>query len=315
MKYLCTGGCGFIGSHIVEALLIAGYEVVVLDNLITGREDFLPKFDKGKDKLDVRIGDCLNLQAVKQAMVGCKAVFHFQANADVRHGIESTRVDIEQNVHTTWNVLEAMRITGCNHIIFPSSAVVYGEPDVFPTPETYRAPQTSLYAASKLYCESMIEAYTNYFDFKHHIFRFVSWIGKRYSHGVIFDFVRNLTSVPTELRILGNGKQEKSYLHVSDGVEGVLKALYGLPVGIYNLGHDQSMPVSELAKIVADEMKLNPKFLFGTEERGWKGDSPVVKLDTTKIKQSGWMPETSIEDGIRDTVRYLVEHPELLRRP
>lgn len=311
MKALVTGGCGFIGSHVVEALLIAGHDVVVLDNLITGKTGFLPQYDR----LAVRIGDCLDLNAVKHAMSKCDAVFHFQANADVRHGIDSRRVDLEQNVHTTWNVLEAMKIVGCNHIVFPSSAVVYGEPSVFPTPETYTGTQTSLYGASKFCCESMIQAYSNYFGFRHHIFRFVSWIGKRYSHGVIFDFVRNLNGNPAELRVLGDGRQEKSYLHVSDGVEGVMLSINGLPQGIYNLGHDESRLVSEVAGAVIAEMGLKPNVVYGTEPRGWVGDSPVVRLDTTRIKAHGWTPVTSIIDGVRDTVRYLVKHPELLRRP
>lgn len=311
MKCCVTGAAGFIGSHIVEALLIAGHEVSGIDNFSTGSPMFLAK---GKD-FRCFIADCLDLNAVKRAMVGCEAVFHFQANADVRFGIHSRRIDIEQNVHTTWNVLEAMKIVGCNHIVFSSSAVVYGEPLLLPTPETFAGEQTSLYGASKIACEGMIQAYSNYFGFKHHIFRFVSWIGKRYSHGVIFDFVRNLQSHGQFLHILGDGKQTKSYLHVSDGVEGVMKSLGDLPQGIYNLGHHESMDVSEVAGTVASEMGLMPECLYGKEPRGWPGDSPIVRLDTKKIQQFGWTPVTSIEDGIRDTVRYLREHPELMRRP
>lgn len=313
MKVCVTGCAGFIGSHLVDALLIAGHEVNGIDDFSTGNQSFLPD----NERFRCQVADCLDIQAVKRAMVGCQVVFHLQANADVRYGIEHRRVDLEQNVHTTWNVLEAMKITGCNHIVFSSSAVVYGEPTVFPTPETYSGPQTSLYGASKLACESMIQAYANYFGFNWHIFRFVSWIGKRYSHGCIFDFVRNLQSHDKFLHILGNGQQIKSYLHVSDGVQGVMSAIVlAMLPGVYNLGHLEEMTAHGVAAVVADEMQLTPEFIFtGKEARGWKGDSPEVRLDVSKMNAYGWHPVTSIEDGIRDTVRYLLNHPELMRRP
>lgn len=315
MKVLVTGGCGFIGSHVVDWLLDRDYEVVVLDNLSTGRAEFL-KLDHPNLKL--YRGDCMDLAAVTNAMRGCQQVFHLQANADVRGGRDNTGRDMDQNVKTTWNVLEAMRMqkNPVESIAFASSAVVYGEPDVFPTPETYSGQQTSLYGATKLACESMIQAYAAYFGFGYNIFRFVSWIGEHYTHGVIFDFVKQLTQTSNYLEVLGDGLQEKSYLYVADGVAAVMAVPYGPSArGIYNIGHDESVAVRELAHVVIDEMGSGEVSIsFGNTRRGWIGDAPVVRLDTSRLKVTGWKPQVSIADGIRRTVRFLKANPHLLKR-
>lgn len=321
MKSLVLGGAGFIGSHMVDWLLNQNHEVIVLDNFSTGRTEFIPcsycgGLERNNPKLHVREGDCLNLWAVMKAMTGCTHVYHFQANADVRGGKQNTSRDLEQNLMTTWNVLEAMRLSGtAKHITFASSAVVYGEPDVFPTPENYHGKQTSVYGASKLGAEAYIQAYSEYFDFGYTILRFVSWIGERYTHGVIFDFVKQLQRTPNYLEVLGDGSQEKSYLHVADGIEGIHVATNSAKRGIFNLGHDDSITVRELAEIVVDEVGNGKVSIsFGEGKRGWVGDAPVVKLDTSKLKHYGWEPQVSIEEGIRRTVRYLKANPQLLER-
>lgn len=206
-----TGGAGFIGSHIVDRLVQDGAEVTVYDNFSSGREEFLSQH-AGNRKVKVVHADVLDSQALIREIAACDFVFHLQANADVRGGIQQTRVDLEQNTIATWNILEAMRVKEIKRIAFASSAAVYGEPDVFPTPESYAPLQTSLYGASKLAGEAMIQAYAEYFGMICYIFRFVSWIGERYSHGVIFDFVKKLAANPHVLEILGDGKQRKSYL-------------------------------------------------------------------------------------------------------
>jgi UDP-glucose 4-epimerase len=242
-------------------------------------------------------------------------VFHLAANADVRGGPGDTRIDLEQNLLGTVNVLEAMRKNGVDRIAFTSSAVVYGEPDVYPTPEGYAGLQTSVYGASKLAAESYIEAYAEYFGFRCHIFRFVSWIGERYSHGVIYDFVNKLRADPNQLEILGDGRQRKSYLHVADGIQGVFGALEGLTdqKNIVNLGHEEFITVTDLARIVCDEMGLEaPNFLFTGGVRGWPGDSPFVHLDVSKAKGGGFLPRVGIEDGVRRTVRWLLKNPWIL---
>jgi UDP-glucose 4-epimerase len=313
-KVLVTGGAGFIGSHLVDALLARGASVVVYDNFCTGHAEFLPP---NSPKLQVVRGDVLDLPALKTASVDCDFIFHFQANADVRGGKDNTRVDLEQNTIATWNALEAARVNGVKGFAFASSSAIYGEPEIFPTPENYAPQQTSLYGASKFAGEAMIQAYCEYYDMRSFCYRFVSWIGERYTHGIVFDILKKLQHDAHTLPLLGDGTQKKSYLYVKDGVSGVMigieKAL--AQKNIFNLGHDYFITVVEVVGIVLDELGSNEvKLEFGGGQRGWLGDSPLVHLDTLKIKSLGWKPETSIEEGIRRTVRYLKQNPRLLQR-
>jgi UDP-glucose 4-epimerase len=311
-----TGGAGFIGSHVVDRLAQVGANVTIFDNFSTGHERFI-SHHAGNSNVRIVRADVLDLERLNKEMTGCDFVFHLQANADVRGGIQRTRVDLEQNTIATWNVLEAMRINEIRHIVFASSATVYGEPDVFPTPENYASLQTSLYGASKLAGEAMIQAYSEYFGITCYIFRFVSWIGERYSHGVIFDFIKKLRDSAETLEILGDGKQRKSYLDVIDGVNGIFHAVeYAKePKNVFNLGHDEFMNVLVLADVIVEELGLKRvRYLTTGGERGWLGDSPFVHLDTTKLKALGWQPQISIEQGIRNTVRYLQAHPQVLER-
>ncbi|WP_210191189.1 NAD-dependent epimerase/dehydratase family protein [Bradyrhizobium mercantei] len=311
-----TGGAGFIGSHIVDRLAQTATNITIYDNFSTGQEQFISHHAENP-KIRVVRADVLDNERLKNEMVGCDCVFHFQANADVRGGATRTRIDLDQNTIATWNVLEAMRINEVKHIVFASSATVYGEPDIFPTPETYAPIQTSLYGASKLACEAMIQAYAEYFGIRCYIFRFVSWVGERYSHGVVFDFVKKLKNNSQMLEVLGDGKQRKSYLDVVDGVDGIFYVLEHSndPKNVFNLGHDAFMNVLDLADIVVDQLNLKRvQYVTTGGERGWLGDAPFVHLDTTKLKALGWRPQVSIERGIRNTVRYLQAHPQLLER-
>jgi len=306
-RTLVTGGAGFIGSHVVDRLAAGGSEVVVYDNYTTGRRGNLAGL-AGHPAVRVVEADVLDLPRLTAAMAGADTVFHFQANADVRRGIERTRVDLEQNTVGTWNVLEAMRAAGARTIVFASSATVYGEPGIFPTPETAPLCQTSLYGASKLAGEAMIEAFSEYFGIRALIFRFVSWIGPRYRHGVVADLVRKLRADPRRLELLGDGRQRKSYLHVADGVAGIFLALERDtgPKAVFNLGHDETVDVLTLARTVVAELGLRDVRLEPAGgARGWPGDSPLVHLDTARIKALGWAPRIPIADGIRETVRFL----------
>lgn len=315
MKALVTGGAGFIGSHVVDELVRRGWEVTVYDNLSTGFLTYLDSARQSGRAMVVR-ADILDATSLAKAMVGVHAVFHLAANADVRGGTLNTRIDLEQNVIGTHAVLEAMRKVGVQEMVFTSSATVYGEPDVFPTPESYAALQTSVYGASKLAGEAFVQAYSEYFGIRSIIFRFVSWIGERYSHGVIFDFVRKLRHNPRELEILGDGNQRKSYLHVEDGIRGIFLAverLQGLK-NVVNLGHEAFMTVTDLANIVCDEMGLEGvEFRYAGGARGWLGDSPFVHLDIAKIRNVGFRPAIPIEEGVRRTVRYLLAHDWLFK--
>lgn len=316
-KAVVTGGAGFIGSHVVDRLMADGWEeVVVFDDFRTGQELYLAHH-KDDGRLRIVREDVSHLEALKSAFEGAQLVVHFQANADVRGGVEHRRLDLEQNTLTTWNVGEACASAGVKDLFFASSATVYGEPDVFPTPESASFPQTSLYGASKLAGEAMLQAYSEYYGFNLRVFRFVSWTGPRYSHGVIYDFFKKLRADPKRLYLLGDGKQRKSYLDVRDGIAGIFAAYEKSAErsAVYNLGHDDFMPVVDLAAIVVDEMGLEEvTFEFAGGERGWIGDSPIVHLDATRLKELGWRPTVSIEQSVRDTVKYLIEHEERILR-
>lgn len=309
MKHvLITGGAGFIGSNLAKRLVAErGCKVTVFDNLGTGNLANLTAI-AGNPLYSLIEGDILDLEKLKPAMAGVDTVFHLAANADVRGGQENRRVDLEQNTVGTWNVLEACRAAGVKRFFFASSATVYGEPEVIPTPETVPLIQTSLYGASKLAGEAMAQAYSEYDDLQVTIFRFVSWTGPSYSHGVVRDFSGKLRQTPDRLHILGDGSQRKSFLDVRDGINGLLHAAdHGTGrVQIYNVGHDEWLGVNEVARIVVDALGLpEVKFEYAGGERGWKGDSPFVLLDTTRLKATGWRPGISIEQSIRDTVKSL----------
>ncbi len=309
---LVTGGAGFIGSHIVDELLSRGARVIVYDNFTTGRRDFLPAEHAN---LQIVKGDVLDTAALQAAMKGCDFVFHMQANADVRGGKDKPKVDLDQNTIATWSALEAARIQKVKGFAFASSSAIYGEPEVFPTPETYAPKQTSLYGASKLAGEAMIQAYSEYYDIRSFCFRFVSWMGERYTHGIVFDVLKKLRQDSKRLPLLGDGTQKKSYLYVKDGVSGIMAAIEKSKdlKNVYNLGHDNFLTVVEVVRVILDELKLpDVKLDFAGGKRGWVGDSPLVHLDTSLIKSLGWQPQTAIEESVRRTVRYLSENPKLL---
>ncbi len=313
IKYFLTGGAGFIGSNVVDRLLEEGNVVKVYDNLSTGNIKFLDKANQYKDsgRFEFIQGDLLNEQLLTSQMCGYDFVFHFAANADIRFGLQHPRKDLEQNTIATFNVLEGMRKNNIKKIAFPSTGPVYGESDVIPTPENVAMPvQTSLYGASKLACEGMIEAYCEGFNFTAYIYRFVSILGERYTHGHVYDFVKQLLSDDGNLYILGDGTQKKSYLYIQDCIDAIMMSIEKSKekVNIYNLGVDDYCEVNDSAHWISSEMKVEPQFSYSGGKRGWIGDNPFIYLDTNKIQSLGWKPKFSIEDGVRATVRYLLEN-------
>jgi UDP-glucose 4-epimerase len=310
LKILVTGAAGFIGSNLVDRLLGDGHQVTGFDNFSTGH----PKFLEGAlaaPRFRLERGDLLDSEALARAMAGAELVFHMAANADVRFGTQHPRRDLEQNTIGTANVLEAMRALGVARIAFPSTGSVYGEPAIFPTPEDAPFPvQTSFYAASKLAAESLIEAYAEGFGTQAYIFRFVSILGERYTHGHILDFHKQLRDHPEHLHVLGDGKQRKSYLYVQDCVDAMLLAVAGAGarLNIFNLGADEYCSVNDSIGWISERLGYSPRLQYAGGERGWVGDSPFIFLDCSRIRALGWRPKLTIREAVGRTVDYLQDN-------
>ncbi len=316
MKYFITGCAGFIGSHMADVLLSQGHHVIGIDNFSTGFSQFLQNAQQSP-QFKLMTGDLLDKQWVQDAMRAADVVMHFAANADVRSGTEHPHKDLEQNTIVTFNVLEAMRVNQVKRIAFASTGSIYGEANVFPTPENAPFPvQTSLYGASKLAAEGLIQAYCEGFNFQAYIFRFVSILGERYTHGHVFDFYKQLLKHPEKLHVLGNGKQRKSYLYIQDCIAAILFAMeYAKErVNVFNLGTDEYCQVNDSINWICGELAMTPERIYAGGERGWIGDNPFIYLDCAKIRKLGWMPKLSIQEGVKKTVQFLQQNSWILQR-
>lgn len=319
MRYFITGAAGFIGSSMGDRLLREGHEVVGWDDFSTGQEPFVLAAQALPAYRLVR-GDNLDLPALTAAMAGAEFVLHFAANADVRFGLEHPGKDIQQNTIATFNVLEAMRANGINRIGFSSTGSVYGESAVVPTPEDAPFPiQTSLYGASKVAGENLIQAYCEGFGFEGYIFRFVSILGERYTHGHVFDFYKQLLEHPGHLRVLGDGSQRKSYLYVQDCLSAILHVTGQATartarhrVQVYNLGAPEYCRVTDSIGWICEHLGVKPEFQFTGGERGWVGDNPFIFLDTAKVQATGWRAQLTIREGIIRTLEWLQENQWVL---
>lgn len=317
MRVLVTGAAGFIGSHMVDRLLSSDHNVIGFDNFSTGQKRFLQSALVNPNFI-LHEADLLDRPSLTKAMEGIEVVVHFAANADVRFGTDHPRKDLDQNTIATWNVLETMREHGCRRIVFSSTGSIYGEPEIFPTPEACPFPiQTSLYGASKLAAEGLIQAYCEGFGMQACIFRFVSILGERYSHGHVFDFYNQLAEHPDHLHVLGNGHQKKSYLYVQDCIDAILMALAQTStdgvrkkVNIFNLGTDEYCEVNDSIGWICKYLGLHPKITYAGGERGWTGDSPFILLDCSKIRSLGWRPKLSIREAVLATIKYVSTHFE-----
>jgi len=315
-RIFVTGAAGFIGSNLTDRLLANGHEVTGYDNFSTGLEAFVESA-RGSSRFTLVRGDLLDAEALTRAMAGSQFVFHLAANADVRFGLNHPSRDLEQNTIATFRVLEAMRANGIRHMAFSSTGSVYGETPVVPTPEDAPFPvQTSLYGASKLAGEGLIEAYCEGFGLTGWVFRFVSILGERYSHGHVFDFYRQLRANPRELKVLGDGRQRKSYLYVQDCLDAMIAAIQAAPgrVNLFNLGTDEYCEVNDSIGWITGHLGLAPKLVYSGGDRGWVGDNPFIFLDCARVRKLGWKPKLSIREGIVRTVQYLMDHPGLLEQ-
>jgi UDP-glucose 4-epimerase len=306
-RVLVTGGAGFIGSHLVDRLIKEGNEIIVLDNLSSGKKEFIQHHFNNPNFKFYQVD--LLTDEIDRYFKDVDEVWHLAANVDVRNALKDTEIDIKQNILVTYKVLEAMRKNNVKKIIFTSSSTVYGEAKKIPTPEDYPCKPISLYGASKLACEALISAYVHTFDFNAVIFRLANIIGPRLNHGVIYDFLQKLKRNPNELEIFGDGNQKKSYLYVEDCVDGMIFTSRQVKsnLEIFNLGSEDWITVKEIAEIVCKELNLNSKLRFGESDRGWKGDVPLMLLDISKIKKLGWEPRYNSKEAVELTIKSLKE--------
>lgn len=308
-----TGAAGFIGSNLIDRLLADRLTVTAWDNFSTGQQRFLADAQSNPGFKLVR-GDNLDLPALTAAMKGADFVFHLAANADIKDGWAHPRKDLEQNTIATFNVLEAMRANGIRRIAFSSTGSTYGEAAVIPTPEDAPFPvQTSLYAASKVAGETLLSSYAEGGQLDEaYVFRFVSILGERYTHGHVFDFYKQLLEHPDRLRVLGDGTQRKSYLYVQDCIDAMLHVIETGTARsarhrtqVYNLGTPEYVEVKQSIGYICAALGLRPQLEFTGGNRGWIGDNPFIFLDTKKIQATGWRPKLTIEQGIIRTLRWL----------
>lgn len=313
MKCLVTGGAGFIGSHIVDRLLAEGNQVIVFDNFSTGKESFINHHFGDKNFKLVK-ADLKDLKLLTDSMKGVEFVYHLAAHADVRSGLNDHFIDHEQNLEMTQNVLEAMYKNEVKNIMFSSTSSVYGDATLHPTPESYPFEPTSLYGATKAACESYIRTYASYYGTRAFIFRFVSFTGERYTHGIVYDVLKKLKNNSKEIELFSDGTPRKSSLYVKDGIEAIFKVIKESKdqFNVYNIGHDEVTTVSSIVDWIIDEAgykNVNKNWLG--KGSNWKGDNEFVHLANDKLKTFGWTPTISIEEGIKKTTRYVLENVNL----
>lgn len=316
MKVLLTGCAGFIGSNLLNYMLQNKFQIIGVDNLSTGKIEHIDEHLNNPNfvfhNIDLKDKEKLN-------SVNCKdvdLVVHLAANADVRFGLDHPSRDLEENTIVTFNILELVRNNKIKRFAFSSTGSIYGEPNLIPTPEDAPFPiQTSLYGASKLACEGLIQAYAEGYGIRAFIFRFVSIMGPHYSHGHVFDFYNQLLKDPSRLHLLGDGSQRKSYLHINDCISAIFTVLDKAKnnINIFNLGVDDTCTVKQSANWISEHLSLKPALSFEGGERGWVGDNPYIHLSVEKLKSLGWINKYSIEDSVKDTVKYLQNNNWILQ--
>ncbi len=315
-KVIVTGCAGFIGSNLVDRLLNKNFQVIGIDNLSTGQTKFIEKSLKNKNFKFIKM-DLINSKKLNKLSSNVEMVFHFAANADVRFGYLQPKKDLRENTIATSNILEFMRKKKIKKIIFCSTGSIYGEAKNIPTAEDENFPiQTSFYGASKLAGESLIQAYCNAYNMQAWIFRFVSILGERYIHGHVYDFCKQLFKKKSELKVLGNGFQKKSYLHVEDCINAIFIALKKSKgtINIFNLGTEEFITVRQSIKILCKKLDVKPKISYAGGRRGWIGDNPFIFLKINKMKSLGWRPKYSIKKSLEITISYLSKNKWVFKK-
>jgi UDP-glucose 4-epimerase len=305
MKAFVTGGAGFIGSHLVDRLISDGYNVTVFDNLSSGNKEFFSHHVGNSCFLFIK-ADLLDKKVLEEEIKGHDVVFHIAANPDVRGGVDDPSM-AEKDMLATYNLLDAMRKSDVKKIVFSSSSVIYGETPAIPLPEDYGPLlPISVYGAAKLASEGLISSFAHTFDMKGWMFRFANVVGVRGTHGVIVDFINKLKKNPCELEILGDGRQKKPYLYVTECVDGIMHGFMHADeqINVFNLGVDSATEVTHIGELVVDEMGLkNVDFKYTGGKRGWKGDVPHFQFDISKIKKLGWKPRLSSDEAVRKAIK------------
>lgn len=311
MKAFVTGGAGFIGSHLVDKLISKGDFVTAYDNLTSGKKQFLEQHMKN-DKFTFIEADLLDLARLKKEIKDHDVIFHIAANPFVRLGEKQTRLDLEQGVIVTYNILESMRVNNIKKIVFSSSSVVYAETPPIAIPEDYGPTlPISFYGAGKLAAEGLISAFCGTFGFQAWIYRFANVVGIRGTHGVIVDFIDKLRKNPKELEILGDGKQQKPYLYVSDVVDGMIHGFEhsNEQLNLFNLSCDSDTTVTRIAEMVVEEMGLKDvEFKYTGGKRGWAGDVPRFQLDSSKMNKLGWKERYTSDEAVRKAIREILDN-------
>ncbi|MEM3075754.1 MAG: NAD-dependent epimerase/dehydratase family protein [Candidatus Bilamarchaeaceae archaeon] len=302
MRAVVTGGAGFIGSHLTDSLIKSGNEVIIVDNLSTGKKENIAH------DAEFVVKDILK-ESIVNELREADVVFHMAADPNVRISAKNPNSTFEQNVVATFRLLEAVRKADVVRFVFASTSTVYGDAAVIPTPEDYPCTPISNYGASKLACEAYCAGYAHSYGIKTTVLRYANIYGERSRHGVMYDFYHKLRENPKELEILGDGNQDKSYLHVDDCISATLVAFekQEKSYDVFNVGSNEKHKVNEIAKLVCDSMKLKPTFRYTGSERGWTGDVKLMLLDIKKIKALGWKEKVSLEEGIKRYIGWLAK--------
>ncbi len=314
MRVVVTGAAGFIATNLLPRLLNAGDEVHGIDNYFLGKQQYIAR-SLSNPNFHFHQFDLLDRDRVAALFqrVRPELVWHLAANSDIQFGINYTDFDLKGGTLVTYNVLEGMRLSESKELIFSSSGSVYGEPTVFPTPEHYGPVfPISLYAASKVACETLITAFANNYGIRSWIFRFGNIAGPFPTHGVIHDFVLKLQRDSTRLEVLGDGRQSKPYVHVEECLDGMVFGYQRAKelVNCYNLAVADATSVNEIAQWTIEAMGLDPKRVrieYTGGPRGWPGDVPQVRLDTRRMESLGWRPKMTSAEAVRRSIGETVE--------